>query len=398
MNRSEVDPPVVFLAPREFASGRDGGSLRTRAVHSELAGTFHETRTIVIDSDLGDVGAVFTPSIRDQIAAIRILVRVGLSGSNALRSVFSWRVAVLLSAASRGPKPPVVVVEYSHLLIYAEVVSAIYILDAHNVESDLKFAYAVSLARRKGMRNWLRRLVAYLDARALRKLEVRVGQLAAALVTVSQHDKDRFGQLTTGRGPVESVVATNGVANANFEFEGARDSEVAVFVAHLGWGPNVDAAEWLVNEVWWRVLEQRPAAKLRLIGRTPSKEVQALSSSSVQVIADVPDVLPYVGQATVATAPLLAAGGTRLKILEALAAGTPVVATPMGALGLEHLGGPDFRIERDPASFAEAIVAAMANRHVDRGRIRSSVETYRWNNALSPLMKVVSSVREKAHP
>jgi glycosyltransferase involved in cell wall biosynthesis len=95
--------------------------------------------------------------------------------------------------------------------------------------------------------------------------------------------------------------------------------------------------------------------------------------------------MPFVARARVATAPLLAAGGTRFKILEALSCGTPVVATALGALGLEEIGSPALEIHDSPDDFA-ATVVKMLDQEFDRDDIRGRVEPYRWPSALVGLI------------
>jgi polysaccharide biosynthesis protein PslH len=111
----------------------------------------------------------------------------------------------------------------------------------------------------------------------------------------------------------------------------------------------------------------------------------------VRVIADVPSTLPHLAAATVATAPLQASGGTRLKILEALATGTPVVATPLGAMGLEHLAGSGLDVEASPEAFAAAVLRRI-DAPGDPAAIRAAVEPYRWTNALQPLLGAAAAI------
>ena len=170
--------------------------------------------------------------------------------------------------------------------------------------------------------------------------------------------------------------------------------QVAVFVALLGWRPNIDAAVWLATRVWPLVTRQLPAARLLLVGRDPDDEVWALRSPSVEVTGTVPDVRPYLAGSTVALAPLLSGGGTRLKVLEALDAGRPVVATSVGIDGLTNLVGKGVVVADEPEAFAHAVVTLLGDpdQSAELGALgnRSVAEAYSWDRVLEPWLRRVS--------
>ena len=196
------------------------------------------------------------------------------------------------------------------------------------------------------------------------------------------------------------MTAPNGVSESAFDVVRTTTATPAVvFIGHLGWRPNVDAAHWLVRSVWPAVTRRRPTAELQLIGRSPAKSLLKYDGiDGISVHPDVPSTLPYLGAAAVATAPLRAAGGTRLKILEAMATGTPVVATSLGALGLEHLvRRRAMAIADDPDDFAESLVRSIESRS-DPEFVRQLVDPYRWRLALQPLVDVLTEETDMAIP
>jgi glycosyltransferase involved in cell wall biosynthesis len=213
------------------------------------------------------------------------------------------------------------------------------------------------------------------------------------VTVVSDNDADVFERLSG----IRPTVASNGVSDEAFALPKDTSSTVeVVFIAHLGWRPNIDAAQWMAMSVWPYVREALPDAVLRLIGRSPSPEVRRLAAADIVVDGDVDSVLPFLARARIATAPLLAAGGTRLKIIEALATGTPVVATGLGALGLEHLVDETyFVIADDPAVFAAEVVR-LSTGSAAPVTIRASVRSYGWTEALEPLVAEVRRVSAEA--
>ncbi|MGI4896866.1 MAG: polysaccharide pyruvyl transferase family protein, partial [Janthinobacterium lividum] len=178
------------------------------------------------------------------------------------------------------------------------------------------------------------------------------------------------------------------------------DDPVAVFIGVLGWQPNADAAQWLAQQVWPHVRAAMPAARASLVGRNPSPATLALAGNGLTVTGTVPDVQPYLAQARVALAPLRAGGGTRLKILEALAAGRPVVATSVGADGLEDLVGSGVLIADEPREFAARVVELLADpaRAEELGRAGATAvaERYSWDHVLTPWVEAVQELLARA--
>jgi glycosyltransferase involved in cell wall biosynthesis len=267
------------------------------------------------------------------------------------------------------------------LAIYRDIVPKPILLDLHNIESELMKNY------QKSARRFLRKIIARWEAGRLAALERGITQFADAVTFVSEHDQDLFSRMTTnakeGRDPA-FAVAPNGVADEGFQWKGTKLKNV-VFVAHLGWQPNIDAATWLVENVWQQVIAKVPAARLHLVGRSPHPSVLKLASENIKIFGDVESVIPYTGSATVATAPLLASGGTRLKIMEAMSCGTPVVATSLGALGLESKAGDGLVIVDDASRFAEAIVTLLHSPPSEES-VRSAVLDMTWEATLAPMV------------
>ena len=127
----------------------------------------------------------------------------------------------------------------------------------------------------------------------------------------------------------------------------------------MAWGPNISAAIFLAREVMPALLEDIPDVRLRIVGRSPVPEVKALGRlPGVEVAGDVPDTKPHLRAARVLAVPLDSGGGTRLKILEAFAAGVPVVSTAIGCEGIEVVHGEHLIIaERD--QFVDGLRAAL---------------------------------------
>jgi len=374
---------LLLVTKTDFTDPRDGGTLRVSAINNSLRAAGFAVDSVVVRSAGARNRHRNGPADHPWTAALRVVLATARVGSLSVARWFSPRAIREITALLRANTYDAVLIEYSQLLIYRGLFGMRpVVLDMHNVEHELLQNYAASA------RSPWRRFVARYEASRVRRLEQRSRCLADAVVTVSRHDAD-----CVRRTPGEAVVTTasNGVRDAAFAVDRRESaSPTVVFIGHLGWQPNVDAAHWLVQEVWPIVRRARPDAKLQLIGRQPARSLARYDGDDgVSVHPDVPSTLEYLGAARVATAPLLAAGGTRLKILEAMASGTPVVSTALGALGLEHLASGDAMVIADsPRQFADALVRFVSSVS-DPASVRRHVESYRWEHALSSLVDVI---------
>jgi len=133
------------------------------------------------------------------------------------------------------------------------------------------------------------------------------------------------------------------------------DPPTILFIGGFAHPPNVDAALWLGKTVFPRVLERVPEARLDIVGHKPGDEIRALAGDAVSVYASVPDVSPYLDRAAVVVAPIRLGGSMRMKVLEALAAGKALVATPLAAEGVEAVPDEHFVLAADEDELVEAI-------------------------------------------
>lgn len=254
------------------------------------------------------------------------------------------------------------------------------LLDMHNVESDLIVRHAAARGPVVGA-------VLRAEAAALRRLERSTAAFDHVLVVSNIDDRTLRRHAT----PHSTVVVPNAWDEPT-PLPPATEPVVS-FVALMSWRPNVDAAVWFVKQVWPRVLDRVPDARLQLVGRNPAPAVQRLAGPSVDVTGTVPELTPYYRCTAVAIAPLLAGGGSRLKILEALAHARPVVATTVGAEGLEDLIGRGVEVTDDPAAMAAAIGDLLRDRDEIARRGAAGAEAvganHSWQAATAPLLRSI---------
>jgi glycosyltransferase involved in cell wall biosynthesis len=191
-------------------------------------------------------------------------------------------------------------------------------------------------------------------------MEGRAARVADGLLAVSE-DERRYYQ---GLGAIRATLVPNGVDCGSFQALPTGRTAGRPLILYLGamsWGPNISAAVFLAREVLSCLRDRFPDARLRIVGRSPGPEVSALADlPGIEVVGDAPDIRPHLQEARVLAVPLHAGGGTRLKILEAFAAGLPVISTPIGCEGINGVDGEHLLVaERD--RFLEGLLALLAD-------------------------------------
>jgi glycosyltransferase involved in cell wall biosynthesis len=180
--------------------------------------------------------------------------------------------------------------------------------------------------------------------------------------------------------PVDATVIPTPVPDAYFAPpEVERTDRTVTLVANLDYRPNIDAVEWLTREIWPRVVDDIPDARLEVVGANPAAAViDAVGSAGGTLFANVPDVRPYYWRAAAAVAPIRSGSGLRNKILHAMACGAPVVATSTALEGIDVQPERQLLVADDAESFARSVVSTLE--HPTRARERAAAAA----DALAP--------------
>ncbi|MGI8745997.1 MAG: glycosyltransferase family 4 protein [Bryobacteraceae bacterium] len=163
-----------------------------------------------------------------------------------------------------------------------------------------------------------------------------------------------------------------------------------VFSGNLEYQPNISAIRFFRSEIWPILRGRWPGLTWEIVGKNPQAIADMLTGdSTIHLVGPVPDAIAAIARSQIAVVPVLAGSGTRVKILEAWAAATPVVSTTIGAEGLEYAAGEHLLIADTPAHFAEAVSALLGSEH-ERQRIGRKgrqlyQDNYTWNAAWSRL-------------
>jgi len=246
-------------------------------------------------------------------------------------------------------------IDESRMALYLEALPpmprAARLLTLHNVEFD----QAARIAQIEG--DALSRFRSRLHNAIMRRWEPRYSERFDRCIVVSETDRER---LASRNGRLRIDVVPNGVDTTVYQPLGPTHQDPALlFIGNMSYRPCVDAAVYLVRDILPLVRRRHPDTEVWLVGAGPTAEVQALADPGVHVTGRVEDVVPYYARCAAAVVPLRAGGGTRLKILEAMALGRPVVSTTIGCEGLEVEPGEHLLVADDPQHLAEAIVGLL---------------------------------------
>jgi len=249
------------------------------------------------------------------------------------------------------------------------------VLAHHNIESQLMWR------RAEHERGAFQRKYVELQAERLQRYEARVCGQFPLNVTVSEADAARLGEICPG---VRTVVIPNGVDTDYFQPRWGLETPALVFTGGMNMFANRDAVEWFLDAVWPMIKSQVPDVRFFAIGQRPSPRVLDAAGRDGSVLAPghVPDVRPWVEKAAVYVVPMRVGGGTRLKIVDAMAQGKAIVSTKLGAEGIEGEDGVHFVLADEPRDFAARVVEMLSRPDLRRQlgeAARACVESrYSW--------------------
>lgn len=239
---------------------------------------------------------------------------------------------------------------------YVPLVGAIpAVLNHHNIESEML------LRRCANEHNLFRRLYFWQEARRLASYERRIAFLFCRHLVCSDLDAQRLIRLV---GPVRTEVVPNGVDLDYFVPAPHGTTQVPdslVFVGGLSWYPNASAIRFFLNSVWPLLIARRPTIRFNIIGRAPPSDIirAAEQDSRIKLLGFLDDIRPVVHQSMVYVCPIFDGGGTKLKMLDAMAMGKAIVAHPVACEGLRLTPGYQVLSASTPIEFALQIIKLM---------------------------------------
>jgi len=402
---------VLHFAPRVCWPLDTGAKLRNYHLARVLSERTDITLLAFTDAEqsLGDLEKFYEQVIavpRDPGYTLSKIVR-GTLGSTPL-PVLNYTTSSMKRALEnilQEQNFDIVQVESIHLMTYLPIITAarrrpLMICDWHNIESELMSRYS------EREPNILKRAYAGKTARLMSQFERRAMHEFDAHIAVSQRDAQQLRNLNSD---ARVFVIENGVDPAYYEEAAVSGVDAAgkpnriVFVGSMDYHANIDGAMTFAHDVWPGLHDRHSELIFTIVGRDPAPEVRALATHpGIEVTGTVDDVRPSYREALAAVVPLKIGGGSRLKILEAMAAGVPVVSTTLGAEGLDVHDGEDILMADTNEQLTEKIVSVIETEELRR-RLSAAGRAlvfarYDWSRLGANLFETFQQLRtEQSH-
>jgi glycosyltransferase involved in cell wall biosynthesis len=300
----------------------------------------------------------------------------------------------------------IVQVEGIELARYMEIVRAVspaskIVFDDHNAEAELQRRnFLTDLGH---PRRWLAAAYSWVQVGRLRRFERWAMMVADGVTAVSQTDKLTLEKLLDGtrinadeRGLITVIPNCIDVCEYVLDLAGLQSSERTqparsmvndlVFIGKMDYRPNVDAVLWFVDEVWPGIVAERPSATFAIVGQKPHPRLERLRGvPGVTLTGWVESVTPYLLGASVFIMPFRIGSGTRLKLIEAMAAAKAIVSTPIGAEGFAVRDGQELLLAETAEEMGTAVLH-LINHHQERQRLgqnaRQFAQQYDWRQVI----------------
>lgn len=274
------------------------------------------------------------------------------------------------------------------------------IYDAHNAEWILQQrAFTADI---KTPARWPAAAYSWVQWHRLRRYEARLLQQVDHTIAMSAPDKVALRDVWPNA-PI--TVIPNGVDLAAYtRFSGPSQPFDLLFTGKMDFRPNIDAVLWFGQQVLPQIQARRPHTTFAIVGQRPHPRLDVLRDMpGITITGYVDDVRPYIAGAAVYVAPLRVGGGTRLKLLEAMAMGRAIVSTTVGAEGFPVVNGQELLLADTPGSFAKAVLDLLDNpaRRAELGRAGQAFaqSNYGWD-ALVPQLEQIyhTGLRQRNNP
>jgi polysaccharide biosynthesis protein PslH len=405
---------ILYVSPMPASPPRFGAQARIHGLMTQLARRHDLTAVMQVDSefDAGECRRAMQAFCRDVVLVPRPSVGEGLPKRLLqLQSLASTRslerrlasgpeMQRALDRVLRAKRFDLVNLEFSFLgecaLRQAPPNERLprLVVDSHNIDYELARQYA------RAGRRLAHRLYAEANWRKLRREELRTYRDADGVYLCSAEDERRLLDVIPA---ARTAVIPNA---ADVEYYQPRsgdppaDGRTVVFFGLLDYAPNVDGAMYFVQKIWPGVAEAHPEARLKIIGNRAPRSLQLLAGPRVELTGFVPDLRPHLAGAAAVVVPLRLGGGTRLKIVEAMAMGKAIVSTTLGAEGIDAIPGRDLLIEDQPQAFANAVNRLLGDRElaarIGQAARSLAVERYSWSGVARALEGFYRGILEAA--
>jgi glycosyltransferase involved in cell wall biosynthesis len=324
--------------------------------------------------------AVDRPASRREEVLRAVRLRPALLPLAATMPVQAWQVEVFFTrmraavAAALAQGPDVVVIEHDWAARWAAELPAE--LPKVSGLENLSWDY---YDRRAAAAGGVSARLLGLEARRFERFDRGTLGRFDLLLAMSEDDREELRRVSDR----PSAVIPNGVDTSALRPSPLPGTPTVLFTGTFGYAPNAEALRWLLAEIWPAVRSRLPTAELLVVGKGVPDDVAGLAGDGVTLAGWVPEMQPWFDRAQAVIVPMRSGGGTRLKVLDGLASGRPLVSTTMGAMGVDVRDGEHVVLADGAEAFAAAVVRvlgdpALAARLGAAGR-RVAEDVYDWH-------------------
>jgi len=392
---------ILILTPFLPYPLDQGGKIRIFNIIKNLAASHNITLAAIVDdqsvAELGPLRDLCTEVVLVErparLWADRFSFFTGHAPYNVIRYCSDEMRRVLRQLQQRTPFD-LVQIEFTMMWQYADLFAGTQVvLDAHNIE------YKNVQQIGGGATSWLWRQLYLVEERRLRAVEERAWRECALCFAVSEKERQEIAAFIGNETKV--VTAANGVDVERFAFRPKSKKEKKIlFLGGMDYTPNLDAARYFLGEVFPIIRLAEPEAQVLLVGRELGKLGEYALLPGVECHESVPEVLPWFYQADLLAVPLRQGAGTRIKVLEAMAAGLTVVATSKGCEGIGAENGREILVADTPEEFAAAALRIMHDPEQGDALAQSArclvVEHYTWESAAKVMEQAYLHLKQNA--
>lgn len=388
---------IILISPKLPWPPYDGARVRILETLRFVARR-HRVTLLTLMSDADQTGHAGLPddiyesiemfSLSSKPNAVCKRIVTGVLRGLPLIQAYYWHpdMARRLRDLTRGSHCDIVHIEFSYLAHYIHAMSptsrAKTVLSMHNVDT-IRFArelrYMPWNSRRLGLM-WDYYLYPKWEPKAIRPFDGILATSGLEREWIERH------------APAAQVnLLPNGVDVEYFHVSKVvRKRQSLVFIGLMDYAPNIDAMLWFSREIWPQMRQQFPQLTLKIVGRYPPSNILALQEQpGICITGEVPDVRPYIAEALASVVPLRSGGGTRLKILSAMAQGCPVISTRLGAEGLDVTPGENILLAENAEQFIRHLQSLLDDpqrgEQLGQAARRLVVERYTWETCLRGL-------------
>ena len=330
-----------------------------------LASQGHQLHVVAIDEEMTDPGPL------GEFSSVHIVPLANAPKAlGALATLFDpypytqlkrdrKEVYQLLDRLQAAERFDVVVADQAHIAQYGAYMKQRYglpyILRCHNIEHEIYERHI------RTVRNPAMRFYVDLQARRWDRFEGEQMRLADACVAITRRDEHAIREMAPGV-PTETIPAAVDLSAFPYHDPAGRDENSMIMLGNMGWPPNRNSVLWFAGEILPLILERRPDAVCYIVGDNPPIAQLPPASENLRIEGRVPSIAPYYSRVTVGLIPLNVGGGMRVKMVEMMASGMPIVSTGQGAEGNDAVPGEHYLRGDTPREFADAVVRLLDDR------------------------------------